>query len=239
MAAARKMPCHIICPEEESGPTYNSRMMEMFGAEICTVPVDGVHDAIETKLAELGDAGRKPYFIAGGGHGNLGTQAYVECYEEIRDYERKEKIHFDYIFLASGTGTTQAGLVCGQLIHKDDRKIVGISIARKNPRGRTVVVDSVREYMEYKGIMVGKEETEAAVVFIDKYTGGGYGKDSPEIKDTVKEVLICHGIPLDATYTGKAFHGMKEYIRSRSVSGKSILFIHTGGMPLFFDGLSG
>ena len=30
-------------------------------------------------MAELAAAGFKPYFIAGGGHGNLGTQAYVAC----------------------------------------------------------------------------------------------------------------------------------------------------------------
>ena len=147
MAAARKIPCYLIGPKEVSDTTFNSRFMELFGAAIIAVPVDMVHDTIESKLQELKDNGNKPYFIPGGGHGNIGTEAYVQCYDEIKEYEKKQGIYFDYIFFASGTGTTHAGLVCGQMKYKDDRKIVGISIARKNPRGRDVVIDSVKEYM--------------------------------------------------------------------------------------------
>ena len=48
-------------------------------------------------------------------------------------------------------------------------------------------------------------------------------------------MLNLYGIPLDETYTGKAFMGMSEYIYE--ISDKNILFIHTGGTPLFFDAL--
>lgn len=235
MAAARKLPCYIIGPQEASVPTFNSKMMELFGAEITVVPVNEVHDTIESKLQILRDEGKKPYFIAGGGHGNLGTQAYVECYEEIKEYEEKNNIHFDYIFFASGTGTTQAGLVCGQLLHKDDRKIVGISIARKNPRGRQVVLDSISEYFEEQKYSCDIEMVEKATIFVDEYTGTGYGVDNDEIQNTIKEVLVNYGISLDSIYTGKAFTGMKEYLDKEQITGKNILFIHTGGTPLFFD----
>lgn len=147
MAAARRMPCYLIESEEISDDTYNSRLMKLFGAEIITVPVNSVHDTIESKLKELRDNGNRPYFIPGGGHGNIGTQAYVECYEEIKAYEYEYNTYFDYIFFASGTGTTQAGLICGQIKNEDNRKIIGISIARRNPRGRNIVLDSVRKYM--------------------------------------------------------------------------------------------
>jgi D-cysteine desulfhydrase len=30
---------------------------------------------------------------------------------------------------------------------------------------------------------------------------------------------------------------MKEYIKKNDIKGKNILFIHTGGTPLFFDDL--
>ena len=89
MAAARGLPCYLIGPEEVSDMTYNSRLMQLFGAEIITVPVNLVHDTIEAKLDELKRAGRKPYFIPGGGHGNIGTKAYAECYEEIKKYEKE------------------------------------------------------------------------------------------------------------------------------------------------------
>lgn len=245
MAAARKLPCYIISPEEASKPTYNSRMMELFGAEITVVPVEQVHDTIEAKLRDLRKAGKNPYFIAGGGHGNLGTQAYVDCYQEIRDYERRTGMFFDYIFFASGTGTTQAGLVCGQLLAGDERQIVGISIARKNPRGRQVVLDSIEEYLAEKAgsqekanLLYPEEQIQAATIFEDGYTGDGYGQDNENIKNTIRHMLTDHGIPMDSTYTAKAWAGMQSYLSEREITGKTVLFLHTGGTPLFFDDLS-
>jgi len=227
----RGIKCFIISPEEASEPTFNSQMMELFGAEITTVPVSEVHDTIEVKLAELKEAGFCPYFIEGGGHGNIGTEAYVQCYQEIKQQEKELGVHFDYIFFASGTGTTHAGLVCGQILNWDDKKIIGISIARKNPRGRNVVLDSIRSYL---GGKAKEDEIQEKTIFIDDYTTG-YGKDDSRVKQTIDMVLKIYGIPLDATYTGKAFMGMSEYIKD--IQDKNILFIHTGGTPLFFDEL--
>ena len=235
MAAARGMKCYIIGPSEVSDITFNSRFMELFGAELITVPVKQVHNTIEDKLWQLREEGYDPYFIPGGGHGNIGTEAYVQCYNEICSYEQENNIHFDYIFFASGTGTTHAGLVCGQLLHKDDREIIGISIARQNPRGRDVVLNSIREYLGDTEIL--EEEIQRRTIFVDDYIGSGYGRDDEAVIATIKDTLIHYGVPLDSTYTGKAFYGMKRYLTDHRTKEKNILFIHTGGTPLFFDDL--
>lgn len=235
LAASKNLPCLIIGPEEKSQITYNRKMMELFGAEQIYVPVQNVHDTIEEELKKLRDQGYHPYFIEGGGHGDIGTQAYVDCYEEICRYENENEIFFDYIFFASGTGTTQAGLVCGQLMHHHERKIVGISIARKNPRGRDIVLESIRSYLKSCGFSASEKEIEDATIFLDQYTEEGYGSQNQQIRDTIRNVLIRHGIPLDPIYTGKAFYGMQEYLKAEGIAGKNILFIHTGGTPLFFD----
>ena len=227
----RGLECYIIGPKEATDSTFNSQMMRLFGAEITTVLVSDVHDTIEGKLEELRQAGRNPYFIEGGGHGNKGTEAYVQCYEEIKEFEEEQGLHFDYIFFASGTGTTHAGLVCGQLLTGDERNIIGISIARKNPRGRDVVIQSIRDYM---GDRANEEDIQDETVFLDDYTSG-YGEDDKRVVDTIEAVLKTYGIPLDATYTGKAFMGMNEYIKRNKIEDRNILFIHTGGTPLFFD----
>ena len=237
MAASRKLPCYIIAPKESSLPTFNSKMMELFGSHFTIASVNEVHDTIERLLATLREEGKNPYFIAGGGHGNLGTQAYVDCYGEIKEYEREYKIHFDSIFLASGTGTTQAGLICGQLMNRDTRKIIGISIARKNPRGKQVVSDSSYEYLESKGMQISKSLLENEVVFVDDYVGLGYGTKSRDIDHTISSMLVDFGIPKDSTYTAKAYTGMMRYIKENNIAGENILFIHTGGTPLFFDDL--
>ncbi len=243
MAAQRGLPCLIIGPSEVSDTTYNSRIMEILGAKIITVPVEEVSATIDREMERLRGEGHKPYFIMGGGHGNIGTKAYVQCYEEIKTFEQENGIKFDYIFFASGTGTTQAGLVCGQLYHEDDRKIVGISIARKCPRGRDVVVDSVRDYLKEKnltesGKTISEEDIQDKTIFIDDYVGQGYGLEDSEVEDTIREAFVTNGIPMDSTYTGKAFLGMKKYIKQHGLQNKKILFIHTGGTPLFFDDIN-
>ena len=149
LAAQKVLPCLIISPNEKSKDSFNRQLVELFGAEIVTCDVSDVKATIDTMLQRLRDNGYKPYFIPGGGHGNLGTKAYVLAYEEIKQYEATHNVFFDYIFLASGTGTTQAGLICGKLLDNDiNRKIVGISIARSNPRATQAIRDSILEYLE-------------------------------------------------------------------------------------------
>lgn len=212
-------------------------MMKLFNAKIVIVPVNKVHDTIENILDKLKKQGKNPYFIQGGGHGFLGTQAYVDCYREIKEYELIHNVHFDYVFFASGTGTTQAGLVCGQLLNRDERKIIGISIARKAPYGRNIILDSVNQYMNTVKYQDNELEIDKSEIFIDKYTGNGYGKANQSIKQTILDVLIKYGIPFDSTYTGKAFYGMLKYLEENQIKDKNILFIHTVGTPLFFDDL--
>ncbi|PFG15095.1 1-aminocyclopropane-1-carboxylate deaminase/D-cysteine desulfhydrase [Bacillus sp. es.036] len=234
MAAANEIPCYIISPSESSNSTYNSKMTELFSAIITYCPVTEVSNQIDQKLKDLRARGYNPYFIQGGGHGNFGTQAYVSAYKEIIDYEKSSGIHFDYIFHTSGTGTTQAGLICGKLIYGGEKEIVGISNARRNPYGGKVVLDSVNEYLKSQGI---KPVTEEVITFLDDYVLNGYGSHNEQILQTVKNVLTYDFIPLDTTYTGKAFWGMKEYVKKNQIKEKEILFIHTGGTPLFFNDL--
>lgn len=231
MAAARGLPCFIIGPSEVADSTFNSKFMKLFGADIKNSSNQKCHDTIKEKIEELRNIGKKPFFIPGGGHGNIGTEAYVRCYEEIREYEMQMGVKFSYIFFASGTGTTQAGLICGQIKNHDDRQIVGISIARKNPRGRNIVIDSIKEYMPG----ISDDEIQKNTLFVDNYIGDGYGAECKEIREVIKDAMIRFGLPLDSTYTGKAFLGMKKYIDKERISGSHVLFIHTGGTPLFFD----
>lgn len=234
MSCKYGLDCFIVSPEEEYTKTFNSILVERFGAKIIKAPLEKVSQTINSLMSDL-SSNAKPYFIAGGGHGNLGTKAYHEAYNEICDWEKENDIYFDYIFHASGTGTTQAGLVCGAAINGDNnRQIVGISIARQNPRGKDVVTQSVSDYLE----SVGFKGDMPYVNFTDSYICGGYGKHTPEIKEIIHQMLSKNGIPLNATYTGKAFLGMTKFIKENNIKDKNILFIHTGGSPLFFDNLT-
>lgn len=232
MATMHGLPCYVVSPETVGRMTANSRIIDVLGASVILSHLSEVGTTIRTVLQDLENQGCNPYFIPGGGHGNLGTQAYVDCYEEIRTQERILGLHFDFIFLPSGTGTTQAGLVCGKLVHGDDTEIVGISIARRNPRGGQVVLESVSDYLESRNFSF---DFTRSIQFVDDYVLEGYGSYNREILDVIRSVFVSDGIPLDTTYTGKAFWGMQRYLEKQGIRGKNILFIHTGGTPLFFD----
>jgi len=230
MAKSLGLKCYIISPEENYEDTYNSRMIRMFGAKVIKVPIDKISITIDDLLEKL-RKDCKPYFIPGGGHGNFGTDAYVDAYNEIKEYEVKHDFVFDYIFLASGTGTTQAGLICGQILNKDfDRKIVGISIARNKEKGEGIIIESVKDYLN-----MDVKDYLGCVNFNDEYTLSGYNEYNDEILKVIKKVLSRDGIALNTTYTGKAYYGMLEYIKKNNIMDKNILFLNTGGLPLFFD----
>ena len=228
MAAARNMKCVVISTDKACSGMNRHLIVERFGAQVITCETEKVAKTIDETLCQLKEAGKSPFFIPGGGHGNTGTKAYDLAYDEIVRYSEEMNTAFDYIFLASGTGTTQAGLICGKMRHEvRDQKIVGISIARKNPRGRQVIAESVKDY-------IGEDPGEH-LLFEDGYICGGYGCRDAVVDQTIQRIMVQHGLPLDPVYTGKAYTGMERYLAENGVTGANVLFIHTGGTPIFCD----
>ncbi|HIV34198.1 MAG TPA: pyridoxal-phosphate dependent enzyme [Candidatus Blautia intestinigallinarum] len=239
---SRNIPCYMISSREEGEErreTNNSRLMRWFGAHVIPCEKSQIAQTVEETMEMLKGKGYRPYYIYGNkyGTGNEGVpvQAYVNAYDEICSYEAQNGIHFDYIFFPSGTGATQSGLISGHLLKQDQRHIMGILISsRENERARQVIWQGIQDYFQRKGIPL-REGSEAEIHLLCQYKAGGYGKYNSEIMQVIREEFCRNGIPLDPTYTGKAFWGMKEYLREKKITDSQILFIHTGGAPLFYD----
>lgn len=241
MSKSLNIHCYIISPVEEpkeTMDTLNSRIVKLMGAEIIKCSKKNVTATVERVINQCEAKGYKPYYINGDkyGKGNekVAVDAYVKVYDEILKYEKDNEIMFDYIFHASGTGLTQAGLIAGKIKNNDNKKIVGISIARNKEIGKSAIRRNLKAY--YSNICSDRLNNE--IEFEDKYISDGYGKYNNEIVKVVKNILSTDGIPLDYTYTGKAFWGMLKYIKENNIIKNNILFIHTGGTPLFFDDLN-
>lgn len=241
MSKAKGIPCFVISPADESGEraeTNNNIIVKAMGAQIIPCIKSNVAATVAKAMGDCTVQGLNPYYIYGDiyGKGNekVAVQAYVEVYQEIKEQELALRVHFDYIFLACGTGTTLAGLICGQLNSNDKREIIGISVARDEKHASSVVSDYICCYFVDNKYV---NQNNANILIADDYRSGGYGYYSNDIIQVIKEILSTDGIPLDSTYTGKAFYGMKQYIRKKQIHGKNILFIHTGGTPLFFDNI--
>lgn len=232
LGARLQIPCYVVTPEEdvvEEG-AFNSAMVELFGAEIRYCSKSHVAEAVLSLMEELKGRGYRPYYMFGDqyGRGNeeAASRAYRKVYKEILTWQQEQHMTFDRIFLASGTGMTQGGLLSGQELYGGSADITGISVARFGERGK-------EEVARFAG--TGPEK----VHFEDRFVCGGYGLYDKDIEEVIKDMMEQYGIPLDPTYTGKAFAGMKKLLKEKEQEAENILFIHTGGTPLYFDYLRG
>ena len=155
MARAKSVPCHIISPDDEDGSrteTFNSRLVKACGAVLTPCPKDRVRETVEAVLARCREAGLEPYYIYGNaeGKGNeaVPAAAYVQAAEEIAAQEKQLGLSFDRIYLASGTGMTQAGLMIGAALLGRPWTVTGISIARPAGRCREVIQKRIEAYEE-------------------------------------------------------------------------------------------
>lgn len=229
MAARYKVKCVIVSPEENYEDNPNSRLVQFLGAEIIKCPIDKVSKTID----EVMDNYRKsfnPFFIYGGGHGAVGTDSYRNVLRQIIDYENQHDLKFDMIFITLATGTSMSGLIVENELSNSNKKIIGISVARDKERATKIMDDLLVEYNQKLSGVLQKN----LYVINDEFRCGGYGKYDESILSTIREVFEKHGTNLDSTYTGKGYYGMKSYLKREGVHGKKILFIHTGGTPLFF-----
>lgn len=225
MAAQRGLKCHLVLhgsPENSSFLNGNKFFIEASGAQAVYVAPNDIASAIESLRAEYTQQGLNVEVVPGGGHSIEGAKSYLDAVEELPEKP-------DYIFLASGTGATHAGVQAGVAAKGWKTKVVGISIARLNPRGKEAVEEVYYPLIQQELALTNEQSPE--IEFVDNYVCGGYSKYSQSLIARIKEEVCRTGLPLDPVYSGKAFIGMLDYLKEHKVRNDSkIVFWHTGGL---------
>lgn len=223
--------------EKDIETYFNSKLLQGMSIEMHFCEKKDVPHFVPALLTHLEKQGEKPYYIYSSDNISAAISAYEEVYILIEQWEDYKKQEFEKIFLACGTGMTLSGLICANKNSAKKRKpeIVGISIAREKSKELNVIQEYVDCYVSSKNRKVFKIDSS---VLVDDYLCEGYGRYNLDIEDTIKNTFYKTGVPLDPTYTGKAFWGMQQELLKSHVNHKNILFIHTGGAPLFFDYLN-
>ena len=230
MAKTAGVKCYAIIKMEDAqnpdpariGETFNGRLLKASGAKIVPCTPDTVFETVSRVMKESAAKGENPFYIYGDatGHGNeeLLAAAYRKVFREITEQEKRP---FRHIFTAVGTGGTIRGLIeaCDIAHH-----ITGISIAR--PKEKILAGLS--------GLTGQICPADGRFDITDDYLFGGYGKYSDELLAFIRQTVNEKNLPLDATYTGKALFGTVQEIKKRGLTGP-VLFIHTGGTPLYYD----
>lgn len=205
---------HLVLHGASKASERALSILASLGATFDLVEPSGIRDEIEAAAKAFENMDQTTFVLAGGCHTPAGAIAYRDA-----ALGAIAAVSPDVILLASGTGATHGGIAAGAAT--DSTRVIGISVARDSERGAS----AVREAAVWAGM-----PEEHPVEFIDAYREGGYAKWGASTKAAV-DLGWRFGLPLDLTYTGKAFAGLAGLTRSGGIStGSRVLFWHTGGL---------
>lgn len=227
-ASRRKFNCEIILHGDETpdSMTGNMLLMKLAGAVVHIASYDRMWDTVQDRLAQLTETGQTPFLIPGGGHCVEGACSYADAVAELQSQLPNDWVP-DFIILASGTGTTQSGIMAGIERAQWRTAVIGVSVGRTTTKGKAVVEDSLQKLREYLGLKGDANN----VLFRDDWLCGGYEKFTNDIVDVIRLAAQYDGLVLDPTYTGKAFAALIDLVRSGEIPQMSrVLFWHTGGL---------
>ena len=226
---AAKLGWKLICIIHDDEPVIyegNLKVVKLTGAELRFVKKSEVKEAMDNAMVDLKNEGYKPFYIWGGGHCVEGAFAYYEAVKELK--EQLTGVQPDFLFVASGTGTTQAGIEIGVRQFLAGCKVIGISVAREKQLGKKAILESMNTLNNYLGKPINMPDD---IEFDDNWMGNGYEATYPKLIDTIKWAAKTEGLILDPTYTGKAFHALIMYVKNNVIKPKSnVVFWHTGGL---------
>ena len=233
LAARLGLKSHLVLrgsePNERDG---NLLIGSLVGAEITFAPPERYQAMDDTYMdlqAEYASQGLKTYRIPVGASDEVGLWGYINCANELkRDFE-SAGISPDAIVSATGSGGTLAGLIIGNALHELNTRVVAFNVCDDEAYFKHKISKDFVLWRDRYGSDLDIDQLPINV--IDGYVGPGYGRATPEVFETIREVARLEGIVLDPVYTGKAFNALLQEIRSGKFEGLSdIVFIHTGGM---------
>jgi 1-aminocyclopropane-1-carboxylate deaminase/D-cysteine desulfhydrase-like pyridoxal-dependent ACC family enzyme len=188
---------------------------------------------IESVVADMARAGRRPYGIPRGGACALGVAAHILAVYETAAHCAESGIRPDLVLLAAGSGATYAGWLLGVKSLHLPWRVESVTVSRPAVEVRRRVLalgDAAAETLDLPVAL-----SDGDVVVHDGFIGEGYGIASAEGMEAIRLTARTEGIFLDPTYTGKAFAGLAALIsRGRVASEDTVIFVHTGGAPALF-----
>lgn len=239
-AAAAGLRCILVLNEPTyavESPQGNVLLDRLFGAELRFIPADATLDeqnrAMDEAAADVRRAGHTPYIVAMGGSSPLGTVGYIRAALELRHQLFERNIDADAVFVSSGSGGTQAGLIAGKLLQDVQWRIIGISPSKPKAVIQERVRTNVAGVIDLLKLPVSFDPNQIEVR--DDFIGPGYGVPTPAGVEAIRLVARTEGLLLDPVYTSKAMAGMIAAIRRGEFNhDQTLVFCMTGGIPALF-----
>ncbi len=208
----------------------------LLGAEVRLVDLapDADLDAeVERVADQLRQQGRRPFNLnAARMFARASALAYVEALLEIQEQLGERRA--DFLYMCSGSKGV-AGLLLGQRLTGDPTRIVAVSATHGHGDPRDATANIANETADLLGL-TDVRFTPQDVDLTTDYVGRAYGIPTDAGNAAILSLARTEGILLDPVYSGKAFAGLLDHVRTgRIPQGARVVFIHTGGQPALFS----
>jgi D-cysteine desulfhydrase family pyridoxal phosphate-dependent enzyme len=238
-AAARRagLRCILVLSRSEHNELQGNLLLDaLLDAEVRMIeprPGRGTSEAMAEIAEEQRALGRRPYLIPGGGSNGLGALGYAQCVLELQLQLLERGHSVDHLYLSSGSGGTQGGLLLGARMYSAPYRVVGVSPGGPADGVRASVVRAANEGARLLGLDLTIAASEAIVH--DEYVGPGYAVPTAASNEAIRLFAQTEGLIIDPVYTAKAAAGMIDHLRRGVVPrDATVLFLHTGGTPALF-----
>lgn len=153
-----------------------------------------------------------------GGSGYMGMLGCQEIVAEVR-----ATVAFEHIFVAQGTTTTSCGVLMGL---RGEEKLDVVPVLKGFPS--LSVMRDLFKFSAFDSEYI--DELLSNVTVHSDYHFGGYGKVDVELLNFIRSFYQETKLKLDPIYTGKAMYALMEMVKSGELDGKTVVFLHTGGL---------
>lgn len=222
----------------------NLLLLRLLGAEVRFTDVDLSHiDEAYALMAALADElrseGARPHEVRYGALPTVGIAGYVLLMAEILEQSGGRSAGTRHIFVGSGSGLTQAGLILGNRLLGGGCTIHGVMLDDRFDRQEQErnVWAAVEAGSVLFGGGISPEQGDVRCI-------AGYSRDDAATREkaleAIKLVAQTEAIILDPVYTGRVMAATLDQIRAERIpSEDTVIFYHSGGIPAVFSHLSG
>ncbi len=212
----------------------NILLSRLMGADVRLVRAGfgiGFKESWEQAIAEIEQRGGTPYAIpAGASDHPLGGLGFAGWALEVEQQEAEMGITFDYVFVCSVTGSTQAGMIAGFAVNDRPRTVIGIDGSAKPDETWAQVARIARDTAKLIG--VERELVDEEIILDDRFHAGTYGIPDQRTLEAMRLGASLEAMITDPVYEGKSLAGLIHMVLDREVPvDANVLFAHLGGQP--------
>ena len=223
-----------VCASQTNASYVRRNLLCGHQAGATLIACDSEADAAATGrrlVAEAQTRGESLYVIAGGGSSTVGCLGFVSAGLELAAQLNESGLEPpELIYLALGTVGTAAGLQLGLRLAGLDTRLVPIRVVRED-------IGSPERFRRlYRGTLELLRSVIREPLRVDAdevpsirhdFIGAGYARFTAEGMAAIEEARRWLGLPLDPTYTGKAFAALLADLRAGRLHGRRVMFWDT------------